>query len=101
MTDQEEASALLASVAGTERRTREFLIYARAGDYMILWGALWVIGYAFGDRLGRHAHDLWLALDALGLAGTAIIPWRAVSCREPGAARLAVVRPVIAILVFI
>ncbi|HWD28681.1 MAG TPA: hypothetical protein VG387_16030 [Rhizomicrobium sp.] len=100
-TDQEEATALLASVAGTERRTREFLVYARAGDYMILWGILWVVGFAFSDRLGAHTRTLWLCLDAIGFAGTAYITWRAVSSREPGStARNVALRTVVASLTF-
>ena len=99
--EQDEASALLASVAGTERRTREILVYARAGDYMILWGVLWVIGLAVSDRLGLYTRTLWLGLDAIGFAGTAYITWRAVSCREPGSdARIIVLRVLAASLTF-
>jgi hypothetical protein len=100
-TEQQEASALLASVAGTEKRTREFLVYARAGDYMILWGVLWMIGYAAENWAGRYSHDIWLALDAFGLAGTALITYNAARCIEPGRRRFIYVRPLLSVLVLI
>ena len=99
--EQDEASALLASVAGTEKRTREFLVYARAGDYMILWGLLWVVGFAFSDSLGVYTRTMWWTLDAIGIAGTAWITWRAISCRDSKAAPAVIVRVLVAIFVFI
>jgi hypothetical protein len=101
MTDQEEASALLASIAGTERRTREFLVYARAGDYMILWGVLLGIGYALSERVVPYTQDLWLAIQAAGFVGTGVITWRAARCRETGRSPLVVVRPLLAVCVVI
>lgn len=76
--DRSEASAMLADVAGIERRTRELLLYARAGDYLLLWGALFVTGYIADDLVpGRFLNGFWWMLQALGLAGTVLITLRA------------------------
>ncbi|MEI9991046.1 MAG: hypothetical protein WDM86_13500 [Rhizomicrobium sp.] len=99
--DPHEADALLKGVEGIEKRTRELLVYARAGDYMILWGVLWAIGFGLGEHLRPYTYDFWLVLEAIGIAGTAIITWRAASCIEPGRRRFVYVRPVIATLVMI
>jgi len=97
--DPNEADALLKSVEGVEKRTREILIYARAGDYMILWGVLWVIGYGGEFWVWPRAHDIWLSLDAVGIAGTCLIIWRTTRSIEPGRRRFLFVRPLISILV--
>ena len=97
--DPHEADALLKGVEGVEKRTREFVVYTRAGDYMILWGVLWALGYAFGDALSPYTHAYWLTLDAIGIAGTCLLIWRTARCIEPGRRRVIVVRPLIAVLV--
>ncbi len=97
--DPNEATALLKGVEGVEKRTREFLVYARAGDYMILWGVLWAVGYAAENWAGHHAGDIWLTLDAIGIAGTCFIIWRTTRRIEPGRRRFVFVRPLISVLV--
>jgi len=97
--DPQEADALLKGVEGVEKRTRELLVYARAGDYMILWGVLWVIGYGGEFWAWHYAHDIWLSLDAIGIVGTCLIIWRTTRCIEPGRRRFIFVRPLISILV--
>jgi hypothetical protein len=95
-----EADALLRGIAGTEKRTREFLVYARAGDFMILWGVLWVFGYAFGDHLWPHTRAFWWTLDAIGFVGTALLIRYARDCAGPER-RFLFVRPLISILALI
>ncbi len=99
--DPQEAGALLKGVEGVEKRTREILVYARAGDYMILWGVIWAVGYAAENWAGHYAYDIWLALDAIGLAGTALVTYNAARCIEPGRRHLIYVRPLAAILALI
>ncbi|HEY0107863.1 MAG TPA: hypothetical protein VGB91_17400 [Rhizomicrobium sp.] len=95
-----EADALLKGVAGVERRTRAALIYVRAGDYLILWGVLWALGYGFGATLWPHMGAFWWILDAIGVAGTAIITYRAARCSEAGR-RFVFLRPLIGVIVLI
>ncbi|HXC55628.1 MAG TPA: hypothetical protein VNU97_10045 [Rhizomicrobium sp.] len=94
--DPGEAGALLKSVAGAEKRTREFLVYARAGDYMILWGVLWAIGYSCETWAWQYSHTLWLTLDAIGLAGTSLITWRASRALRPDVSHFLFLRPLLA-----
>ncbi len=98
--DREEAGDLLKGVAGVERRTREILVYGRAGDYLILWGALWALGYGFGEHLWPYTHAFWLTLDAIGIAGTSLITYRTASCSAPER-RFVFVRPLIGVVVLI
>ncbi len=59
------------------------------------------IGFGLGEHLRPYTYDFWLVLEAIGIAGTAIITWRAASCIEPGRRRFVYVRPVVAALVMI
>jgi hypothetical protein len=71
--DREEASSLLADVAGMERRTKEFLTYARASQSFILWGGIWFVGYICTHFFNAQAGWIWLGLNAFGLvASTAL-----------------------------
>ena len=96
-----EAGDLLKGVDGAERRTRELLNYARAGDYMILWGVIWLLGYGVADRLYPYTHTIWLALDALGIVGTGWLTYRAVSGSGGSGRPFAFLRPVICVIVLI
>ncbi len=98
--DPNEANRMLAAVAGTEKRTREFLVYARAGDYMILWGILLAIGYALSDGVWPQTYLMWWIIQAVGVTGTAILTWRVSRCR-PEHSRYVFVKPLVAICVLI
>jgi hypothetical protein len=71
--DKDEASALLKDVAGIEGRVREWLIYARVSDYLLLWGTIWLVGYTITFLAPAIADPLWIGLQVLGLAGTIAI----------------------------
>lgn len=92
----DEASALLKDIAGTERRTREFLVYARAGDYLILWGVIWLFGYSASNFTGARTHEMWIVLNAMGLAATLLIIFRANRRLGSTVARTLLVRPLVA-----
>jgi hypothetical protein len=68
--DRKEASAMLDDVAGIESRVRQLLIYSRVSDYLYLWGTIWLVGYIANYFLRQNAFQLWIALQAIGLAGT-------------------------------
>lgn len=100
--DPREAGDLLKDVDGAERRTRQLLTYARAGDYMILWGVLWLLGYGVADRLYPYTSTIWYGLDAVGLIGTGLITYRAVTRGGGGTGRRFVfLKPVTVVLVLI
>ncbi len=74
--DREEASALLADVAGMERRTREFLTYAKVSQSFILWGFIWFIGYACTHFFKAQAGRIWLGLNLIGIAASFVLSQR-------------------------
>ncbi len=76
MTDREEASALLADVAGMEQRTKEFLTYSRISQSFILWGGIWFAGYASAHFLPAHAGWIWLGLDVFGVIASSVMAVR-------------------------
>jgi len=97
-----EAGDLLKGVEGAERRTRQLLTYARAGDYMILWGVIWLLGYGIADQLYPYTQAIWLSLDVLGIAGTGWITYRAVVCGDGSPERRFVfLKPMLCIVVLI
>jgi hypothetical protein len=79
--DREEASALLSDVRGIEERVRQILIYSRIGDYLILWGAIWLIGFTCNYFARSWSNVLWLGLEMAGVLGTLFIA-RATTRRE-------------------
>ncbi len=81
MVDRKEADALLRDVAGTEKRVREFLVYSHTGDHLTLWGVIWLVGFGGTHvlatmHLGRWIGPLWLTIDVIGAAGSALIATR-------------------------
>ena len=74
--DREEASALLADVAGMERRTKEFLTYTRVSNSFLLWGAIWFAGYTCTHFFPARAGWIWIGLNLFGIAASAAMAAR-------------------------
>lgn len=68
--DRKEASALLSDVAGIEERVRQLLVYSRIGDYLFLWGTIWLVGFTANFFFREHSGLIWLVLQPLGLVAT-------------------------------
>src|SRR6185503_7354822 len=71
-----QASEILKDIEATERRSAQVFSYAKASPYFILWGAIWMVGYAGSAVLSAdgpfHFTGLfWAALDVAGIAGIA------------------------------
>src|SRR5215475_2817448 len=71
--DPNEAASSLKDIALVERRTREALFYAGSSAIFIMWGILVAGGYGFTELYPNSARITWLAVTALGCAGTASI----------------------------
>jgi hypothetical protein len=95
--DPAEAGTMLRDVDGTERRTREFLAYTRAGDYLIVWGVLWMIGYVASDYTAARTNDMWIALNVIGVVASTVITFRRRRGLETDVARALLVRPILAV----
>jgi hypothetical protein len=64
-------------IAGTQQRVREFLAYRNAGDHLLVWGALWMLGYGATHFLARSWPNLigplWLGIVTVGALATLLI----------------------------
>jgi len=68
--DRDEASNLLADVAGMERRTKEFLIYSRVSNSFLLWGGIWFVGYICTHFFRQDAGWIWIGLNLFGIVAS-------------------------------
>lgn len=69
--DPQQAARALDDIAGVERRTRQALVYGRAGGILMAWGVLVIAGYLSEHLWPSRAAAIWIAVNAGGLAGTA------------------------------
>ena len=70
-----QAADSLKEIARTEARSQQARLYAHASPGFILWGAIWVVGYAASDVLGQAANWrgvnwLWSGLTVIGVVGS-------------------------------
>jgi hypothetical protein len=83
---QAEAATALRDIEETTARTVEMRAYRHASPHLVLWGLIWVVGYALMGLLPIHQWALvWLPLDLAGVAGSVVIMSRA-RARSPRAA---------------
>ena len=64
--DARESLAVIEDVMAQHRRS----IAALASPYVILWGAIWVVGFAAVHVLGGLGGRIFLGLDIVGIAAT-------------------------------
>jgi hypothetical protein len=68
---QSDASAALSDIERATARSQTLRAYSIAGPILMIWGVIWIVGYAgMGLLPGRHWSVLWLGLDALGMVST-------------------------------
>jgi hypothetical protein len=69
----EEAKAHLTQAESAGRRSAQLYGYRKASPHLILWGAIWVLGYG-GTALSPHyANLIWAVLVLAGVIGGAWI----------------------------
>lgn len=64
----QEAASTLSDVERAARRSGQAYGYRRASPHLIVWGLIWVIGYATTDLRPDYANIIWPALTLLGVA---------------------------------
>ncbi|HEY0013395.1 MAG TPA: hypothetical protein VGB79_11170 [Allosphingosinicella sp.] len=85
---QAEAASALREVDATTARTIEARAYNYASPHLLLWGAVWIVGYAaMGVRPMEEWGFIWMALDFAGVAGSAAIGAHARTLARPAAVR--------------
>src|ERR1700759_4987923 len=66
---KQEATEALKDITRAERRSEEVQTYEMSAPYLILWGALWTIGYAVSYARPAWG-SVWLVLIAIGTVGS-------------------------------
>jgi hypothetical protein len=73
MIDRKEASAALSDINDMVRRVRQSRIYDLASQIMIMWGALVCAGNIATFFSFSYGGYIWIAVNVLGVAGTAVL----------------------------
>jgi len=75
-----QAAESLREIEKTGQRSAAAYQYAKSSPHLILWGVIWFAGYLqtalFMQGHGNLIGPVWLGLDVLGFAGTAVIGYR-------------------------
>ena len=74
-----EASKALRDLSATELASASAYKYARAAPHLILWGAIWFVGYGL-TYLGPRLSVVWIPLVLVGAVGSG---WLGARARPP------------------
>jgi hypothetical protein len=69
----EDAAQSLAQVEEVMAKTRQSLVSAYAGSFLVLWGFIWVVSYLGTQFVPMRANEIWGITDTLGIIGTVFI----------------------------
>jgi hypothetical protein len=83
----EEARASIDEVEKIVARTRGAIASARCGPMLVLWGVIWMIGYAGTQFFPAWSGRLWAGLDLAGGAGSFFMASGSRSLRGHGLGR--------------
>ena len=80
----EDARNALRAAADGESRLRGAITYGGVAPFLVLWGAIWAVGFG-ATRVGvRPAWAVWGSVVSLGWAGTALLTQMRAANREAG-----------------
>jgi hypothetical protein len=65
----EQAAQALHDVENVLNRSGELYRYQRTAPMLMLWGVIWLIGFALTDFYPRYANSVWIVLDVVGTVG--------------------------------
>ena len=68
-----EAAETLSDVERAAKRSAEAYGYSRSSPHLILWGAIWFLGYTGSDLYPAAAGWIWLVLVLIGCAAGTLI----------------------------
>jgi hypothetical protein len=71
-----EARSALDDIQRTSALSAKATGYRRAAPHLLLWGAIWTLGYGAPALAPQTPNWIWLALDAIGLVGSFVIGMR-------------------------
>lgn len=75
MIQRQEAATTLQEIARAERQSGQAYHYQQASPHLVLWGVIWMIGYAVTYVRPRW-YPLWDVLVVLGMASSFFISFR-------------------------
>jgi hypothetical protein len=81
--NQQMARDMLAEIEQTQQRSAQYLGYWRQGPTVQLWGLVWIIAHIACYFPPASAGPIWLACDAIGFAGTALLRLRHRDSSQP------------------
>jgi hypothetical protein len=70
---REEAQASLGMIEETRDRTVRQLQYRGASQLLVIWGLVWIVGFLGTQYYPRVDEWIWLVVDVIGIALTAVI----------------------------
>ncbi|HEY0107842.1 MAG TPA: hypothetical protein VGB91_17295 [Rhizomicrobium sp.] len=83
-----EAASTLRDIQRTSQASGQALGYRNGGPYLILWGLVWMVGYAGSDLAPAHTGEIWLGAVLVGAIGSTIMgrlrPSRSQAARSAG-----------------
>lgn len=65
----EQASQALREVEAISHRSSQLYRYQRFAPMLVLWGVIWLVGFALTHFFPSRASEIWLPLDVIGIAG--------------------------------
>jgi hypothetical protein len=68
-----QAADALLDVQRTQHRLSILRGYEYGAPHFLLWGCIWIVGFAASDVFPGHEWLIWLALDVLGIFGGLVI----------------------------
>lgn len=76
MLSRDEATATLKDIRETQGRSTTAYGYASAAPFLILWGAIWFLGYGATDLVPHYSDWAWPVLILIGFGASAAIGMR-------------------------
>lgn len=73
---RDEAQTTLRDIASAERRSATAYGYKAGAPHLILWGAVWLLGYGGTYFAPRQANLIWIALALVGSVSSTVIGMR-------------------------
>src|SRR5258708_36382782 len=65
-----DAAAALHDIEQAEARSATLADYQQAAPHFLIWGALWIAGYATSSFLPTHTGAVWAAIVPIGIAAS-------------------------------
>ena len=69
----EQAAAALREIEQTRQRSLELVIYRHGGPILVIWGLIWIVGFAVNAMWPSYAAVVWAVLTLIGAVASWLI----------------------------